>query len=75
MADWLFWGVVALPVAYIIFYIWALIFRIIPWLNIAITELYKLTLLQLVATMIFLTGGFFLFAICLIFVIGMVLNR
>ena len=74
MTDWLFTAFMALPIGYIVFYIWALIFRIIPWMNIALTEIFKLTLLQIVATFLFFTGGLWLFIICLIFVLGVSLD-
>lgn len=74
MVDWLFGGFMGILIAYMGFYIWALVFRIIPWLNISLIDVYSLTLLQVVATAFFFTGGAFLFVVCLIFVLGMVLG-
>jgi len=63
-----------LPIGYIVFYIWALIFRVVPWMNIALTEVLKLTLLQIVALFLFFTCGLGLFIVCLIFIVGVLLS-
>ena len=75
MIDMLWWGFLTLLLGYIIFYIWALIFRIIPWLNIAVIEVCSLTLLQIVATILFFSIGLCLFVFCLIFLAGFLLSR
>ena len=60
---------IVLAISYVIFYIWALIYRIVPWLNIAITEFLKLTLIQVIVTILFFTIGLGLFIICVGFLI------
>jgi len=73
MVDLLWLGFLCLPLGYIIFYVWALIFRVIPWLNIALTEILNLKLIQIVALIVFFTGGLGLFIICLILIFAMVI--
>jgi len=61
---------ILLPVAYMVFYVYALIFHIVPWLNIALINILELKIIQLVATCLFFTFGSFLFIVCLIIVVG-----
>jgi len=74
VTDWVGLGFLAIPIGYVLFYVWAFIFKIIPWLNIGLTEIVNLTLLQLIATFFFFTFGAFLFVVCLLFVIGVLLS-
>ena len=62
------WRLTALlPLAYIVWWIYALITSIIPWLNVAVGDSLSLTWLQIAGTILFFTFGVVGLIICFVF--------
>ena len=54
------------PLVYVAGYVYALFKYMIPWLSVPVTEIVKLTVLQLIATFFFFTLGLGLFITAII---------
>lgn len=63
-----------LLLSYIVWWFYALITTIIPWLNVALSDAFHLTLLQIIASIAFFTGGSFTLVICIAVLIGLYVN-
>jgi len=70
MVDLLFLACQIIPLSYIIGYVYAFFTYIIPAFNIALTELGKLTLLQIILGFFYFFPGLGLFIFCIIWLVG-----
>ena len=71
MVDLIYLAFQLVPIAYILGYIYTFITYIVPAFNVALTEIGRLTLLQLILGLFFFFPGLWLFFLCIIFLVAM----
>ena len=71
MVDLIYLVFQLVPIAYILGYIYTFITYIVPAFNVALTEIGRLTLLQLILGLFFFFPGLWLFFLCIIFLVAM----